>query len=65
MNLQTIKVLSGKRYDELAELTTTTRQNIMVYFSKNKLDIMNDEDFDNYKKKVLSGTLKVGRPTKK
>lgn len=55
--------LAKARYDELEKLTSTKRDNIKNWFTRNGLDVTKIKDFELYKQKILDWTMKKGRPS--
>lgn len=45
--------LAKARYDELEKLTSTKRDNIKNWFTRNGLDVTKIKDFELYKQKIL------------
>lgn len=57
MNLKQALKLTSQRYDELEKLNTVKRTSIILWFYKNKKDILNDEHFEEYKQFVMNKIL--------
>ena len=49
-------------YQELSEITGRKKTTVENWFVRHKKNILNKEDFDNYKTLCISGKMRAGNP---